>query len=121
MTQMSNVVDILDNGDIEVFIYYGDKDWTCNWRGGEAWTSAAGWSHQQEFNETPYVPLKLNGEDVGEVRQFGNLHFMKVYDSGHMVPMDQPEASLEIFKRFLDDDWSLDDGKAEKKATLAQV
>ena len=31
------VAEIL-NSKIEVLIYNGDKDWICNWRGGEAWT-----------------------------------------------------------------------------------
>mmetsp|Transcript_38376 Transcript_38376/g.36739 ORF Transcript_38376/g.36739 Transcript_38376/m.36739 type:complete len:122 (-) Transcript_38376:252-617(-) len=37
--------DILDSGDIDVLIYHGDKDFICNWRGGEAWTEALVWKH----------------------------------------------------------------------------
>jgi len=33
---------------------------------------------------------------------------LKVFDAGHMVPMDQPEVSLDLFKRFIDDDWKIE-------------
>ncbi len=33
----SNVVNLLNNN-VKVLVYSGDKDWVCNWRGGEAWT-----------------------------------------------------------------------------------
>ena len=39
------------------------------------------------------------------MRQFGNLHFLRVYEAGHMVPMDQPENALAMLKRFLANDW----------------
>lgn len=42
---MPQVADMLDNSDIEVLVYSGDKDWICNWRGGEAWTAATKWAH----------------------------------------------------------------------------
>jgi hypothetical protein len=41
------------------------------------------------------------------MRQYGNLHFLRVYDAGHMVPMNQPENSLEMLRRFVADDWTL--------------
>jgi cathepsin A (carboxypeptidase C) len=34
---------ILESG-IDVLVYSGDKDYICNWRGGEAWTNAVEWS-----------------------------------------------------------------------------
>ena len=42
------------------------------------------------------------------MRQYGNLHFLKVYDAGHMVPMDQPKNALAMLTRFIADDWTLD-------------
>jgi len=40
---MPQVGSMLDNTDIEVLVYSGDKDWICNWRGGEAWTHDTKW------------------------------------------------------------------------------
>jgi len=30
---------------------------------------------------------------------------MRLYGGGHMVPMDQPESSLEFFNRWLGGEW----------------
>lgn len=32
------VSDIANKGDVDILVYSGDKDFICNWRGGEAWT-----------------------------------------------------------------------------------
>jgi cathepsin A (carboxypeptidase C) len=37
------ITNILNSG-VEVLVYSGDKDFICNWRGGEAWTNAVQWS-----------------------------------------------------------------------------
>lgn len=79
---------MLDNTDLEVLVYSGDKDWICNWRGGEAWTAATKWASEKEFNEASYEKWNVDNEAAGEMRQFGNLHFLRVFDAGHMVPMD---------------------------------
>jgi len=47
---MPQVAEILDQTDIEVLVYSGDKDWICNWRGGEAWTLATKWGSKHAFN-----------------------------------------------------------------------
>jgi hypothetical protein len=37
------------------------------------------------------------------VREYGNFSFTRVYDAGHEIPYYQPEASLELFRRILED------------------
>jgi len=37
-----NVKFLLESGK-KVLIYSGDKDYICNWRGGEAWTNNINW------------------------------------------------------------------------------
>lgn len=98
---------MLDNTDLEVLVYSGDKDWICNWRGGEAWTAAAKWAHKEDFNKQPYQKWSVEGEDAGEMRQFDKLHFLRVYEAGHMVPMDQPKNALDMLTRFIKNDWQL--------------
>jgi cathepsin A (carboxypeptidase C) len=39
---------VLETG-LSVLVYSGDKDFVCNWRGGEAWTNAVQWTGQTEF------------------------------------------------------------------------
>ena len=106
-SMLSTVGEILDQTDIHVLAYYGDKDWTTNWMQGEAFTSATEWKGKDNFNAAPYTPYKVDGIEVGSMRQFANYHFLRFYDSGHMVPMDKPKSSLEMFKRFLANDWNL--------------
>lgn len=110
---MPQVADMLDNTDIEVLVYSGDKDWICNWRGGEAWTAATKWAHKDEFNAAEYEKWMVNGEAAGEMRQYGNLHFLRVYEAGHMVPMDQPQNALEMVKRMIANDWKLTEETVE--------
>jgi cathepsin A (carboxypeptidase C) len=33
---------------------------------------------------------------AGEFKSEGNFTFLRVFDSGHMVPADQPEHALEM-------------------------
>jgi len=99
----SKITGILAKG-IEVLAYHGDKDFICNWRGGEAWTNAVVWPGQDSFNNAPYKNWTVNGAPAGELKEYENLHFLKVFDAGHMVPMDQPVVALEMLKEFIKND-----------------
>lgn len=52
-------------------------------------------------------PLQLggNGREFGQVKTFHNLAFMLVYGAGHTAPNGQPEASLDLFNRWLAGEW----------------
>ena len=90
------------NNSVRVALIYGDADYICNWFGGEAVSNEIQYTHSQEFAETGYVPFVVDGTEYGEVRQYGNFSFLRVYEAGHEVPFYQPLASLEYFKRTLD-------------------
>jgi len=56
--------------------------------------------------KTPYVVSgkevgAKDGKEVGQLQSFANLHFLRVYQAGHMVPMDQPEAALGMLNDLL--------------------
>ena len=91
---------LLANG-IGVLVYSGDRDYICNWRGGEAWTNAMDWEYKEEYNHAQYKPYTLNGKEAGLYKEAGNLVFLRVHEAGHMVPMDQPEVSLAMIDHFL--------------------
>lgn len=40
----------------------------------------------------------------GQVRQFGNLSFSRIFDAGHMVPYYQPETAFTVFTRIIQGD-----------------
>ena len=45
--------------------------------------------------------MVYDGVEYGEVRQYGNFSFTRVYEAGHEVPYYQPQAALAIFNRTL--------------------
>lgn len=40
MTNLADKVAAVVESGLNVLVYSGDKDFVCNWRGGEAWTNA---------------------------------------------------------------------------------
>ncbi|OIW34035.1 hypothetical protein CONLIGDRAFT_206495 [Coniochaeta ligniaria NRRL 30616] len=96
---------------IPVLIYAGDADFICNWLGNQAWTEALEWPGKKDFNRADVEDLKLASADsakskgYGKVKASGNFTFMQIYGAGHMVPMDQPENSLDFFNRWLGGEW----------------
>jgi cathepsin A (carboxypeptidase C) len=93
--------------EIPVLIYAGDADYICNWLGNQAWTEALEWSGKKDFNKAKINDLKLANADkeYGKVKAAGNFSFMQIYQAGHMVPMDQPEHSLDFLNRWLGGEW----------------
>lgn len=59
------------------------------------------WSGQKDFVSAPTFPFSVDGVEVGLQKSHGQLMFLKVNNAGHMVPMDQPKASLEMLKRWI--------------------
>ncbi|KAK5128963.1 hypothetical protein LTR85_000296 [Meristemomyces frigidus] len=91
---------ILDEG-VRVALYYGDADYICNWFGGQAVSLAVNYTHSAEFRAADYAPFVVEGTEYGEVRQYGNFSFLRMYESGHEVPFYQPVGALEFFRRTL--------------------
>ena len=85
-----------DRDEFKINIYSGDKDYICNWRGGEAWVHKAldDWYGHHYFNQEEYSPFEVpetcgfESNKAGETKAFNNLKFTRVYDAGHMVPTD---------------------------------
>ncbi|POS76707.1 serine carboxypeptidase [Diaporthe helianthi] len=89
---------LLDSG-VKVHMMYGDRDYPCNWVGGEAASLAVPYSKSEEFAAAGYAPLVTAEGVQGMTRQFGNFSFTRVFQAGHEVPSYQPVAAYEIFKR----------------------
>ncbi|KAI0763992.1 carboxypeptidase C [Trametes elegans] len=103
--------ELLESG-IRVLIYAGDADMACNYIGNLRWVEALESKFHDEFSKTelqPWVTLD-KGALAGWVRSAGgdgftagNITYVQVHAAGHMVPFDQPEASLDLFSRWLAD------------------
>jgi len=87
---------VMDSG-LNVMLYHGDKDFICNWRGGETLSNSLKWKGQGNFAKAPYTKY----ENYGEFRQYQNFIFYRVFEAGHMVPMDQPESALKMLNKFI--------------------
>ncbi|XP_031483161.1 serine carboxypeptidase-like [Nymphaea colorata] len=92
---------LIDDG-IKLLVYAGEYDLICNWLGNSRWVESMEWSGHQNFVASPTVPFTVDGSEAGLLKTYGNLSFLKVHDAGHMVPMDQPKASLEMLKRWME-------------------
>jgi carboxypeptidase C (cathepsin A) len=73
---------LLENG-IKVTMMYGDRDFACNWIGGEAISLAINYTGTAGFHSAGYTDIRVNDTYVGgQVRQNGNLSFSRVYEAG---------------------------------------
>jgi len=97
---LEEIADLLDNG-LKVTLMYGDRDFACNWIGGEMASLAVNYSGSEQFKNAGYTPLISPVGIGGQTRQYGNFSFSRVYQAGHEVPSYQPEIAYAIFLRAL--------------------
>lgn len=101
--QISDISYLLSLG-IRVALIYGDRDYICNWLGGEAisFSIAAQSSTYAPFYSAGYADIVVNGTYVGGAsRQYGNLSFSRIYDAGHLIAAYQPETAFTVFTRII--------------------
>lgn len=85
-----------------VNIKLGDRDYICNYMGGEAVSLAVNYSKAAEFAAAGFENVQVNSSYIGgQVRQYGNFSFTRVFQSGHLVPAYQPETAFTIFERLI--------------------
>ena len=101
--QISQMAYLLSLG-VRVALVYGDRDYICNWLGGEAvsFSIAAQSPAYTPFYSAGYADIVVNNSYVGGVvRQYGNLSFSRIYDAGHLIPAYQPETAFTVFTRII--------------------
>lgn len=91
-----------------VLVYAGDADYICNWLGNRAWTDALEWPGRDAFARAVPAALRspAGGDDYGYIKTARGFAFVRVRQAGHMVPAGQPEASLDLFNRWIGGEWS---------------
>ncbi|XP_078178376.1 serine carboxypeptidase-like [Carex rostrata] len=94
-----SIPSLLEDG-IRVLIYAGEYDLICNWLGNSRWVQAMEWSGQKDFMLAPNQSFIVDGKEAGVLKSHGPLSFLKVHNAGHMVPMDQPKAALQMLKSW---------------------
>jgi hypothetical protein len=92
---------LLDRG-VKVALLYGDRDYQCNWLGGEAISLAISSKSSSSFKDAGYADVQTNATYVGGlVRQQGGLSFTRIFQAAHAAPYYQPETTYEIFNRVM--------------------
>ncbi|KAJ4371567.1 hypothetical protein N0V83_004786 [Neocucurbitaria cava] len=106
-TQLSSLAELLARG-VRVALIYGDADIICNWYGGQNASLELARllpGYDASFPRAGYADIVVNNSYVGgQVRQYGNLSFSRIYDAGHMVPYYQPETAFTVFTRIIQGD-----------------
>lgn len=75
---------LLDRG-VKVSLLYGDRDFQCNWLGGEAISTAIESRVSSDFKKAGYADIETNASyNGGFVRQHGNLSFARIFQAGHL-------------------------------------
>lgn len=90
---------LLDDG-VKLLVYAGEYDLICNWLGNSRWVNSMDWSGSENFKQASTKSFLVDDKEAGLITSYGSLSFLKVHDAGHMVPMDQPKAALEMLKRW---------------------
>lgn len=84
---------------ITVIMYFGDADFNCNWLGGQV---VADHVNATGYEQAGFVDITSSDKIVhGQVKQSGKFAFVRIYESGHLVPFFQPLVSLELVDRVL--------------------
>uniref|UniRef100_A0A7N0ZS57 Carboxypeptidase n=1 Tax=Kalanchoe fedtschenkoi TaxID=63787 RepID=A0A7N0ZS57_KALFE len=109
---------LLEDG-VKLLVYAGEYDLICNWLGNSRWVHAMEWSGQQSFVKSPEISFEVDGSEAGVLKTQGPLSFLKVHNAGHMVPMDQPKAALEMLKRWMEG--SLSHSTTESESLVASI
>lgn len=71
------------------------------WLGNQAWVRGMDWPGKAAFDAAPVKPWSAEGKQAGEAQAAEGLTFLRVFGAGHMVPLDQPMASLLMLDAFL--------------------
>ena len=101
VSQTFNLEYLVQNG-YRIMMYFGDKDYICNWRGGEVLVNDMSWAGKKGFQATSTKNWKTDdGKVAGTYRKYDNFNFVTVSEAGHMVPLNQPLFALSMFEKFI--------------------
>jgi len=88
---------LLDTAKIRVLLYQGNFDFRDGVYGSTEWIEGMDWSGAKGFEDAERYPVKQ-----GWSRVYQNLTWDVIHAAGHLVPMDQGQASLEMVRRFVE-------------------
>jgi len=95
------IAELLDGG-VRVLIYNGDRDLACCAQGSEMLLDSMEWKGQDGWPSASRGLWTVDNDRqvAGYSKEHENLSFVVVYNSGHLVPFNQPLAALDLVTRF---------------------
>ncbi|KAG8738165.1 hypothetical protein FRC10_007224 [Ceratobasidium sp. 414] len=99
--------DLIEDG-LRLLVYAGDADLLCPGMSQTPWMENLKTTFQQQFVDSPTLPLRTHNRTAGTARsagekgEAGQIALVEIYDAGHMAPHDQPDASLDMFNRWIE-------------------
>jgi len=106
---IDELVRVLEHQDKpRVLFFNGMNDMVCHHMGNELLLFNMQWKYKEEWglaNRYSWFDSQVTSDSMkkpaGYMKEFKNLMFLKLMDSGHMVPLDLPITSLEMMETFL--------------------
>ncbi len=130
---VDELIRVLDHESKPHMLFFnGMNDLICNHVGNEQLLDALPWSKAKEYSQQPryawesgvdasgkvkYTP----GRPDGYIKQFENISFLKILESGHMVPMDQPAIALVMMKTLIYDTGGSNNGFLSSMQDLSRA
>ncbi|MCP4147812.1 MAG: S10 family peptidase [bacterium] len=103
-----------DNGNptLRVMLYTGTQDMSCGIRGTEYILQNCRWRYQEEWQKLDRLvwgekiveskdPITYKYDSKGFIKQYKNLTQVVIPLSGHLVPMNRPEVSLDMINNYV--------------------
>ncbi|XP_044014632.1 retinoid-inducible serine carboxypeptidase-like [Aphidius gifuensis] len=94
------IEEILNNTNLDVFVYSGQFDIVVPTSGTLAWIENLKWKHDDEWKNSTRYPLVIDDIIEGYFKEFNHFKVYWVMRSGHMVPADNPSAMKQILKHL---------------------
>ncbi|RLN53305.1 hypothetical protein BBJ29_000470 [Phytophthora kernoviae] len=95
--------DLLDN--YKFLFYAGNMDGSlCNNLGVGRIIDRLAWTDTAKYRVAKRQPWFVDNQVAGLVKSAGNMSYVVVLNAGHLVPADQPEASLDMIRRFVNNE-----------------
>jgi vitellogenic carboxypeptidase-like protein len=87
---------------LKVLIYNGQDDLVINTEGIQNLLQNVQWSYMNNFLGSRKAVWNVQGQIAGYVMSYKNLNLVYVLKAGHLVIYNQPEASLDMIRRFIE-------------------
>jgi serine carboxypeptidase 1 len=89
---------LLNETYINVAVYTGQFDLITSAMGNERWVNRLAWKGSQKFLEARKTVYTRDGNGFPQVyrKWHGNLLMYTIMKSGHQIPIDQPQAAIDV-------------------------